>query len=132
MEYRLKIRLRDTDSTGVIYFPKQLEFTSEVLEHFMHEKGFSINKLFEMNLFMPVVHATSNYYHPLFLGDAILITMKRKPFGEKSLTLFYQIYKGEVLVGDATIKHVALDGNTKHSIELPSVLKELFASLPLV
>lgn len=132
MEYRLKIRLRDTDATGVIYFPKQLEFTSEVLEHFMHAQGFSINKLFEMSLFMPVVHASSNYYHPLFLGNEVLIVMKRKEFGEKSLTLFYQIYKGELLVGDCTIIHVAIDGKTRQSIELPVVLKELFSRLPLL
>lgn len=131
MQYQRKIRLEDTDATGVLFFPRQLTFSLEVLENFLEKRGLPLEQLFRENMVMPVVHASSNYYKPLFVGDMMTIHLMRGKKGEKSLTLHYRIYKGQELVGDCKIIHATVDALSKESIEVPKKLRELFDGLPM-
>src|SRR4051812_12290672 len=83
-----KIRLRDTDATGVLYFTEQLRMALEVLED-----CFSLQEMIEKeNFLMPIVHAESDYNAPLKVGDTVEISISCEKIGTSSFTLKYRFY----------------------------------------
>lgn len=111
---RKRIYLRDTDATGVIYFT---ELQRIALEAF--EDHFDLKKMLgSENFLLPIVHVEADYKAPLRCGDEVEISFTLTP-GTSSLTVFYQIMLGDVLVAAVTIVHVAIDRTTLSSIVLP-------------
>ena len=50
--YQRKIRVQDTDATGVLYFANQLQIGLEAFEEFMHTQGFKIGEMIQKNKFL--------------------------------------------------------------------------------
>jgi 1,4-dihydroxy-2-naphthoyl-CoA hydrolase len=118
-----KIRLRDTDATGVLYFTEQLRMALETLED-----CFSLRSLLEKEAFlMPIVHAEADYFAPLRVGDEVEITLSCEKLGTTSFTLGYRFYdpKRQKEVGKASIVHVVISKETGKSIPVPSHLQAL-------
>ena len=114
---RVKIRLRDTDATGVLYFTEQMRLAVEVLE-----EHFSLKKMLEKeNFFLPIVHAEADYFLPLTLGDEVDITPCVKKVGTTSFALEYTFWDPDRKkeVGKVVIIHVATCKKTKKPIPLP-------------
>lgn len=114
---RIKIRLRDTDATGVLYFTEQLRMALDVLE-----EHFSIRDMLEKEDFLlPIVHAESNYFSPLRVGDMVDISVQVQKIGTTSFALGYQFLEpcSEKLMGNVTIVHVAVGKESGAPISLP-------------
>ena len=91
--HRTYIHLRDTDATGVLYFPSQFQLVSETLEAFLRARNFPLDKLFQSAYLLPVVHAEADYLAPVTVNTQLDIFLKRGPFGNSSLTLFYEFFE---------------------------------------
>lgn len=123
-----KIHLRDTDATGVLYFTEQLRMALEVLEDY-----FSLKSMLEKeNFLMPIVHADSDYYAPLKVGDEVEISLACAKVGTSSFTLNYRFYcrlrKQEV--GKVSIVHVIVSKATGKSMSIPQHLLDILQALP--
>jgi YbgC/YbaW family acyl-CoA thioester hydrolase len=127
----VKIRLQSTDATGVLYFTEQLKFAMETFEEFLQFKGFSLRRLLDSSVLLPVVHSEADYTAPLHVGDEIEVKMEVEKMGNSSLTLSYRLFdlQRQIEVGKVKIVQVAVDRMTQASVPLPEVLKNLFTSV---
>ncbi|MFS8563352.1 MAG: thioesterase family protein [Rhabdochlamydiaceae bacterium] len=123
----VKIRLRDTDATGVLYFTEQMRLAIEVLEEL-----FSVKEMLEKEAFLlPIVHAEADYFLPLGVGDEVDITPSVQKIGTSSFTLSYRFWDPhrEQEVGRVTIVHVAVSLQTKQSVPIPTQVLSFLETL---
>lgn len=96
-----KIRLNETDATGVIYFTNLLKFATEAFEEFLNGEVYSI----------PIVSAKGTYLAPLFWNDEIQIKLILAKIGNSSFELHSEVKKCEVVAGRTEIVHVFTGGS---------------------
>lgn len=123
-----KIRLRDTDATGVLYFTEQLRMALEALED-----CFSLKEMIEKdNFLMPIVHAEADYYSPLKVGDEVEISISCEKIGTSSFTLSYRFYcpVRQLDAGKVSIVHVTVSKESGKSIPIPERVSTLLQALP--
>lgn len=130
--YRTRLRLRDTDATGVLYFSEQFNFAMETFEEFLKEKGFSLQAMTASPYLLPVVHAEADYFAPLMVGDELEISLVVEHIGTTSIILQYVLRdpKREIEVGRAKIIHVVVDRESRASVPVPDFLRALLQNTP--
>jgi len=129
--HRRKVRLQDTDATGVLYFPEQLKMALEAFEDFLIHHQLPLRKLIEDSPYLlPVVHAEADYLAPVMVGDELDIHLTVEAVGTKSVTLIYRFVdtKRKIDVGTAKIIHVAVDKQTRQSVPIPDILRVVLLS----
>lgn len=122
-----KVRMHDTDMAGILYFPRQFRFAHDALEDFIESEGMTFEQIFHHEKFVfVIVHAESDYYMPVKVGDALEIHLYIERIGTSSFTVVYKIYREPTkeLVGSAKTIHVALESDTRIKIPLPEKLKK--------
>jgi len=130
--HRRKVRLQDTDATGVLYFPEQLKMALETFEDFLSHHQLPLRKLIEDSLYLlPVVHAEADYLALVMVGDELDIHLTIEALGTKSVTLAYRFFdiKRKIDVGTAKIIHVSVDKQTRQSVPIPNILKDFLQPL---
>lgn len=127
--HRLKIRLSDTDATGVLFFGAQFDLAMQTLEAFLEFRGFPLSNLFQSAYFFPVVHAEADYGGPLYVGDALRIDLCVEKLGCSSVTLCYTLIResdGQQM-GSVKIVHVLVDQHTRKKTTLTPTLRTIFS-----
>ncbi len=125
--YRTKIRLKDTDATGVLYFSEQFKLALEAFEEFLASQGFSLRELLNSSYLMPIVHAEADYSAPLKVGDPLEISLQVAKLGTSSITLQYALFDPDrkIPVGRVEIVHVVVDREKGISVPIPDFLRKL-------
>lgn len=120
-----KVRMHDTDMAGILYFARQFRFAHDALEDFVEsETGISFDDIFRREKFVfVIVHCEADYFASLAVGDKLEIRLSVEKIGNSSFTLFYKIFRENVLVGTVKTVHVSLNSETKVKIEVPDVLR---------
>lgn len=129
--HRRKVRLQDTDATGVLYFSEQLKMALETFEDFLSHHQMPLRELIDSPYLLPVVHAEADYLAPVMVGDELDIHLIVEAVGTKSVTLAYRFFdiKRKIDVGTAKIIHVSVDKQTRQSAPIPNILKNLLQPL---
>src|SRR3990167_7674610 len=99
MIVKRKIRLSETDATGVIYFTNILKFATEAFDEFLNGKAYK----------MPIISVKATYLAPLFWNDEIQVKLSLAKIGNSSFELHTQIEKDGVIIGKTEIVHVCVD-----------------------
>jgi len=121
-----KVRMSDTDMAQIIFFANQFRFTHEALEDFFEKIGISFDTLFHRNPFVfVIVHAESDYFLPLRVGDDLSIEVSIEKVGNSSLTFFFRITRGDELVGTSRIVNVCLDSESRVKMTIPDSFRKL-------
>ena len=124
-KYNTRVRLRDTDAFGLIYFTEQLNYCVEAFQEFLIEKDIAIADNPKASPFvLPVVHCQSDFVKPLGLNDSVEVVIKNITTGTTSITLDYIINKDDTQVGSATTVHVCIDNKTGKSMPVPQKFKD--------
>ncbi len=129
--YQVKIYLRDTDATGVIYFNQQLRLALEAFEAFLSSRGHDLHSILEAgeNLY-PIVHCEADFSAPIKTGDTLAIYLSALRIGTSSFTLHTKMtnqHKKEV--GTTTIVHVCTLKKTGASTPIPEALRAILDEL---
>jgi 1,4-dihydroxy-2-naphthoyl-CoA hydrolase len=124
--YTTRLRMRDTDAGGVLFFARQFDLVHEALEAFLDELGFGLGRQLDREDFItPVVHAESDYRLPVRLGDSIRIRLSVEHIGRRSFTVSYELCNDAgKTTGTARTTHVAISKATRKAIPLPPPLRE--------
>lgn len=127
MIYKAKnqVRMHDTDMAGILYFPRQFRFIHDALEDLMESEDLWFDQLFtQHNFAFVVVHAESDYYSSLKVGDKLEIHVHVGHIGTTSFTMEYKIFKLDgSLVGRGQTVHVTIDRESRTKIPIPDILK---------
>lgn len=121
-KYNWKVRVGDTDFSGLVFTPKVIECMVEGIEDLMEEIGCPPSTAHDRGFIYPVAHAEADYISPLGIGDNVKIEMIPN-VGNSSVTFNFTgeieeiVFKGEITT-------VFIDKETMDSVSIPNEVKD--------
>ena len=108
-EFRQKVYYSDTDAYGVVWHGSYLRWMEMGRMGLCDMAGYTLSKLFESDITLPVVEINVRYKSPAKLEEELLIVTELKEFSKISLTFAQKIYdaKTDKLHIEALVKVVA-------------------------
>jgi len=117
--YTRTIRFQDTDAAGVVYFANVLTMCHEAYEASLAVSGFDLKVFFSNSAAaFPIVHASVDFFRPLFCGDSLSISLIPQKLQNDSFAIAYEIIVGEKVVAKALTQHVCIDAESRKRQEL--------------
>ncbi len=122
------IRFQDTDAAGVVYFANVLAICHEAYEESLAASGINIKSFFtNSTVAIPIVHASVDFFRPMFCGDKILIHLTPQYLGSDYFELAYKIVAlNEQQAAKAITEHVCINPASRKRQELPIEVKQWF------
>lgn len=126
--YTRTVRFQDTDAAGVVYFANVLAMCHEAYEASLAASGINL-KAFLSNpeVAFPIIHASVDFYRPMFAGDRLMIQLTPKQIGGDEFEIAYQVFSGEVVgksAAKALTKHVCIDAVSRTRKQLSEELMQ--------
>ncbi|MEZ4312803.1 MAG: thioesterase family protein [Polyangiaceae bacterium] len=89
---RRLVRFQDVDAAGIVFYPRVLEYMSDVYVAFLHARGLNVPKSIEAGAYLiPLVHAEADYMAPMRFGDPILVEVIGVHLGKTSFQVGYRV-----------------------------------------
>ena len=109
-EFKQKVFYSDTDAYGVVWHGSYLRWLEMGRIELCEQAGYSLSKLYDADITLPVVDLNVRYKSPAKLEDELLIVTELKELSKLSMTFCQKIYnaKSEKLNIEASIKVVAV------------------------
>ena len=125
-EMRERVRWRDVDIMGIVYYANYLRFVEAAESEFFRTLGFPYNRLAdEFGVWIARIHLACDYRAPAKIDDEIVCRAELLKLGRSSMTFAFPIARpnGTKLV-DATLVLAALDRMTLRPVRIPRPLME--------
>ena len=109
--YTRTIRFQDTDAAGVVYFASVLSICHEAYEESLAASGINIQAFFsKSSVAIPIVHASADFFRPMFCGDKVLIDLTPKYMGDDYFEVTYKMVDaGDREIAKVLTEHVCID-----------------------
>ncbi|MGL4378427.1 MAG: acyl-CoA thioesterase [Microcoleaceae cyanobacterium] len=111
--YSRTIRFQDTDAAGVVYFANVLAICHEAYEASLAASDINLKTFFTTpDLAIPIIHASVDFYRPMFCGDRVLIHLTPQYVSDNEFEIVYQLFLAEnpdKPLAKAITKHVCID-----------------------
>jgi 1,4-dihydroxy-2-naphthoyl-CoA hydrolase len=122
------IRFQDTDAAGVVYFANVLGICHEAYEESLAASGINLKSFFtNSTVAIPIVHASVDFFRPMFCGDKILIDLTPQYLGIDYFEIAYKILTSdEQQVAKAITEHVCINPASRNRQELPDEMRQWF------
>jgi 1,4-dihydroxy-2-naphthoyl-CoA hydrolase len=121
------VKLHHTDAAGLLFFGHQFALAHDCYELFLASHGISfLTVLRDRDYLLPIVHAESDYFAALSVGDMLTIDLHCSRLGETSFTLAFDIKRGSEVVGKVSTVHVCTDTHTDSKRPLPDEIRLAF------
>jgi YbgC/YbaW family acyl-CoA thioester hydrolase len=121
------VRFQDVDAAGIIFYPRVLEYMSDVYIAMLLRSGWDLPKELGQNAVgTPLVHAEADYLSPLRFGDTVNVEIVALRLGTSSFTVGYRVRTaaGVVAAVGQTV-HVCLDRATFKPQPIPDGLRAM-------
>jgi len=113
-KYHRTIRFQDTDAAGVVYFANILAICHEAYEASLATSGINLKEFFgKSDIAVPIVHASVDFFKPLFCGDEVVIELVSQQLSDYSFEVGYQVFLGDMIMAKALTRHVCIDGGSR-------------------
>ena len=117
------VRWSDTDRAGIIYYGQFLRFFEIAETELFREVGLPYSEVFDrLDIWLPRVQIHFDFHKPLMLDDLIEVSAYVGRFGNKSLTLRFEVNKkGETdVVADGHVVLACVSRSTFKSVPVPA------------
>lgn len=117
------VRWSDIDRAGIIYYGQFLRFFEIAETELFRSVGLPYSKVFDgFDIWLPRVQIHFDFHKPLVLDDLIEVSAYVGRFGNKSLTLRFEVSKkGEPdLVADGHVVLACVSRSTFESVSIPA------------
>jgi 4-hydroxybenzoyl-CoA thioesterase len=127
IEFRLPIRVyvEDTDAGGIVFYANYLKFMERARTELMRSLGFDKPALFDGLQFV-VNEVALKYHSPAVLDDEIIVTAVLSKATRATFEMTQQVFRGEELLVEGSIKVACIDARTKRPKGMP---KNMFTTL---
>ena len=127
--YTRTVHFQDTDAAGVVYFANVLAMCHEAYEASLAASGINLKAFFSNpEVAFPIIHASVDFYRPMFAGDRLMIQLTPKPVTGDEFEIAYQVFSAGELPGrsaaKALTKHVCIDAVSRTKKQLSEELMQ--------
>ena len=117
--YPRTVRFQDTDAAGIVYFANVLAICHEAYEESLATSGINLKLFFSNpNVAIPIVHASVDFFRPMFCGDKVSIHLSPCQLGNDNFEINYIIMSAERQVTKAITRHVCINPVSRSRQEL--------------
>lgn len=126
-EWPVRVYYEDTDSGGVVYHSNYLNFMERARTEWLRALGFEQDKIRSEYQLLFAVHSMQlTYKRPARFNDALLIRSRLKKAAGASMQFEQNIYRGEELLCEASVRIACLDAESFRPKSIPnSILTEM-------
>jgi acyl-CoA thioester hydrolase len=126
-EETLKVRYRDTDAQGHMFFANYLVFADEVAGNYMRTLGFDWSDTSSLPAYVFTVNANCDFVHECLAGDEIRVEVGYTRLGNTSATLGFTLTRvgdNEVLAR-GSFAQVFVSRDTRKPTPVPDGVREM-------
>ncbi len=121
--YQRSVYFQDTDAAGVVYFAKVLVMCHEAYEASLAQSGINVKAFFSgVEGAIPITHASVDFFHPLFCGDRLAISLISTQLTPSEFEINYRILRDDRLMAQAATRHVGINAVTRTRQDLSAVM----------
>ncbi|NOZ84550.1 MAG: YbgC/FadM family acyl-CoA thioesterase [Epsilonproteobacteria bacterium] len=113
MRFDYKIYYEDTDAAGVVYFANYLKFLERAKTDLMSAYGINIAEWHKKFIFLAVRKVNIRYRKPVEFGDILTVDIEIKSIKKASIQYTYCLTAKEIVVCEAEIDSVCMNGEKK-------------------
>lgn len=123
--YTMRVRFRDTDMQGHVYFGNYFVFCDEALGAYMRAAGVAWQDMVQSGTDMLYVNANCDYLGSARFEEDVHVETRISRFGTSSFTSMFVIRndQGETLA-KASVTSVCVDSKSREKVIVPVVLRE--------
>jgi len=123
-----RVEFRDTDAAGIVHFSMFFAYMEEAEHAMLRELGLNvILKMRDQTISWPRVAASCDFRKPARFEDELVVTVRVKRIGEKSVTYGFEFQLDESLIaeGSLTAACCRVDGDdAPHAVAIPSEIAD--------
>lgn len=90
-QHIIRVRYRDIDYLGTVYYSRYLEYFEEARDELMHALGMPYSQFEQTGYAMPVIEAHCVYHHGAVFDEELLITSRVEHLPTARLRIDYTI-----------------------------------------
>lgn len=127
--HTMRVRYRDTDSQGHVYFGNYFEFCDEAYSAYMRAMGMPWQEMVRGGTDMFYASATCDYLGSARFEDTIHIEARIAKIGNTSITTSFVIRNDtRETLARATLTSVCIDPKTRQKKRVPDAFREAVAA----
>lgn len=121
----VKVRFRDTDSQGHLYFANYLVYADEVAGSYMEELGFSAMNPKDAPCFIFTVNIQCDYIDECKAFDQVRVEVGYSRLGNSSADVAFELYRARdnVQLARGSITQVFVDKTSRKPAGIPPAFK---------
>jgi 1,4-dihydroxy-2-naphthoyl-CoA hydrolase len=121
------VRFQDIDAAGIIFFAKTFEFFHDAYVECLQHHGVELSQVLASNTWIaPIVHAESDYKHPMRFGDHLVVEISGAQLKERSMTVEYTIRNAEKTSATGKTAHAFIDKTSMRPCSIPPEIRAIF------
>jgi acyl-CoA thioester hydrolase len=122
-DWPVRVYYEDTDSGGVVYHSNYLNFMERARTEWLRALGFEQDQLRTDHKLLFAVHSLHLTYRlPARFNDALLIKSRLKKASGASMQFEQNIYRGEELLCEASVRIACLDAESFRPKSIPTFI----------
>ncbi len=127
LELHRRVRFGDTDAAGVVNFAHLLRWCHEAYEESLERFGLTAAEVFPtpgslLEVALPIVHCSADYFRPLVCGDAITIRLVPVRLDLGSFEVRYSFTSSDQSVAQGLTRHLAIENPSRRRCALPTAI----------
>lgn len=128
VETQLRVRYAETDQSGIAYNANYLIWFEVARGEFFWQRGMDYGRDVESRGYVwPVTEAGLRYLAPAYYGDLLNVRMWVEEVKSRSLTLRYEVTRGEKILCTGFTKHMNVDRSGR-VVPIPEHLRKFMTS----
>ncbi len=125
----MRVRFRDTDMQGHVYFGNYFEFCDEAYSAYMRAMGMPWQEMVESGTDMFYASATCDYLGSAKFEDTIHVEVRIANIGNTSVTSSFVIRnEADAILAKAALTSVCIDPRTRQKTRVPDAFREAVAA----
>lgn len=124
----LRVRFRDTDAQGHMFFANYLVFADEVAGNYMRELGFDWSDIENLPCYVFTANASCDYIHECHSGDEVCVEVAYERIGNTSATLGFWMTRvsDNRALAKGSFAQVFVNRETRTPTPVPPSVREAF------
>ena len=127
LDLHRRVRFGDTDAAGVMHFHQLLRWCHEAYEESLEHFGVAAAEVFPtpgclLEVALPIVHCSADYFRPLLCGDAITIRLEPVRLDLGSFEVRYRFERQGEEVARGLTRHLAIENPSRRRCGLQTAI----------